>query len=220
MGFKFPLIVVLMFLLHRDHWNQELHSPIRDLETFTVSASTTPDWLFPLIMSFTKAKEGFMRRPYICPAGMLTVGYGHVILKSSEFKTWREADASALLESDFKKKMAWVKQNAPESCKEYQLWALTMLAMNCRMHKWKKSSLREEVWEYVYIPNRSSFSELQTKWEAWSKIRNPKTGKKWKSKALVERRHLEYLIFTGQWSKIQTEYAKYMPEEYKSQPNV
>lgn len=153
-----------------------------------------------------------MRRPYVCPAGKITVGYGHVILKSSEFRTWSEAEASALLKSDFDKKLAWVKTNAPEACKEYQLWALTMLAMNCRMHRWKKSSLREEVWEYVYIPNRSSFTELQDKWEAWSKIRNPKTGKKVRHRSLVNRRHLEYLIFTGQWSKIKKEYAQYIPK--------
>ena len=216
MGLRIPLIAVLMFLLHRDHWNLELHLPAQDLQTFTVSASETPEWLFPLIINFTKSKEGFMRRPYICPAGMVTVGYGHVILKSTEFKTWREEEASALLESDFQKKMEWMKKNAPERCKEHQVWALTMLAMNCRMTKWKNSSLREAVIEYVHIPNRECFGRLQTKWEAWSKIRSPRTktrpARVWKSKALVERRHLEYLIFTAQWNKIREEYGKYIPQ--------
>lgn len=209
--------MVLMMLFQRDHWNQELHRPAQDLSTVTISASETPDWLFPLIIEFTKKKEGFMRRPYICPAGMVTVGYGHVILNSSEFKTYREVEADALLRKDFEKKMAWMKMNAPEGCKEYQLWALTMLAMNCRMTKWKNSTLRQKVIEYIHIPNRSCFVELQDRWEAWSKIRSPKTktrpARVWRSKALVERRHLEYLIFTGQWNKIKTEYAKYFPNQ-------
>jgi lysozyme len=195
----------------RDGWEKALLYKAPDLEEAVISANYEPDWLFPLILNFTKSKEGFMRRPYICPAGMLTVGYGHVILKSSEFKTWSEKQAHEQLISDFNKKKEWVIKNAPAKCKEYQLWSLTMLAMNCRMNKWKSSSLREEVWEYIYIPNRSSFTELQTKWTAWCKIRNPKTGKKWKSKALLERRQLEYLIFTGQWQEIRKQYGHYIP---------
>lgn len=196
----------------RDGWEQALLYKAPDLQETVISANYTPDWLFPLIINFTKAKEGFMRRPYICPAGLVSVGYGHVILPGeSHSKVYREVEADSLLRKDFRKKLAWMKNNAPSKCKEYQLWSLTMLAMNCRMHKWKSSSLREEVWEYIYIPNRSSFTELQQKWTAWCKIRSPKTGKKWKSKALLERRQLEYLIFTGQWQEIRKNYGQYIP---------
>lgn len=196
----------------RDGWEKALLYKAPTLEEATISASYTPDWLFPLILNFTKSKEGFKDKRYNCPAGLPSIGYGHVILPKDKITgRWSELKAHNQLISDFEKKKEWMVNNAPAKCKEYQLWSLTMLAMNCRMHKWKTSSLREEVLEYVYIPNRSSFEELQVKWKAWSNIRNPKTGKKWKSKALLERRQLEYLIFTAQWSKIKEQYGKYIP---------
>ena len=205
------LIFVLLAQLKRDHYDMNTYIPKVELEQVTISASSTPEWLFPLVLNFTKKKEGFMRRPYLCPAGLLTVGYGDVITNSSEFHTWTEKEASDKLVKNFETTLTWVKRISPEKCKEHQLWAIAMLAMNCRMTKWKKSELRQKIIEYTYIPNRSAFTELRTKWEAWSKIRNPKTGKKYKSRVLVERRYLEYLIFTGQWNQIKTDFKQYFP---------
>jgi GH24 family phage-related lysozyme (muramidase) len=199
-----PLIAFLL-ILSKDHWDLSLYSPETDLQEITIKASRHPDWLFPLIINFTKKKEGFKARPYICPGGFLTVGYGDVVDNSKEFRTWTEKQASAKLEYNFNQKLAWVKKVSPEKCNEAQLWAITMLAMNCKMHKWKNSSLKQAVIEYIAIPNQECFSRLQNKWEAWSKIK----GKRHKS--LVHRRHLEYLIFTGQWTKIKEEYKYYMP---------
>lgn len=201
-----PLICFLL-LLTRDHWDLGIYSPSTDLQEVTIKAKSHPDWLFPLIINFTKKKEGFKSRPYICPGGYLTVGYGDVISSSKEFRTWSEKEASAKLEYNFNQKLAWVKKVSPAKCSESQLWAITMLAMNCKMHKWKNSKLKEEIIEYVHIPNRDSFSELKTKWESWSKIK----GKRHQS--LVHRRYLEYLIFTGQWTKIKETYGEYLPKE-------
>jgi len=36
-------------------------------------------------VELVKKYEGFSATPYLCPAGVPTVGYGHVILKEDNF---------------------------------------------------------------------------------------------------------------------------------------
>ena len=54
-------------------------------------------------LEFIKKYEGFQSKPYICPAGKLTIGYGHVISPHEQFNTTiTEKDADRILGNDLK----------------------------------------------------------------------------------------------------------------------
>lgn len=54
-------------------------------------------------VNLIKEFEGFMSNPYKCPAGKLTIGYGHVLKNTDEFKVLDERHATWLLEKDIEK---------------------------------------------------------------------------------------------------------------------
>jgi len=54
-------------------------------------------------LEFIKKYEGFQSKPYLCPAGKLTIGYGHVISPHEQFNSpITEKDADRILENDLK----------------------------------------------------------------------------------------------------------------------
>lgn len=54
-------------------------------------------------LEFIKKYEGFKSKPYLCPAGKLTIGYGHVISTHEQFNTAiTEKDADRILLNDLK----------------------------------------------------------------------------------------------------------------------
>lgn len=54
-------------------------------------------------LEFIKKYEGFKSKPYICPAGKPTIGYGHVISTHEQFNTAiTEKDADRILLNDLK----------------------------------------------------------------------------------------------------------------------
>jgi len=55
------------------------------------------------VINFIKQSEGVVYTPTNCPAGKLTIGYGHVILNNEKYKTITEIEAEALLKYDFQK---------------------------------------------------------------------------------------------------------------------
>lgn len=52
------------------------------------------------VIFLIKVNEGFRRKMYLCPAGLPTIGYGHVILKGERFEEITEEEAGALLQKD------------------------------------------------------------------------------------------------------------------------
>lgn len=54
-------------------------------------------------LEFIKKYEGFQSKPYLCPAGKLTIGYGHVISPHEQFNSpITEKDADRILSNDLK----------------------------------------------------------------------------------------------------------------------
>lgn len=51
-------------------------------------------------LNLIKKEEGFKQKPYVCPAGKLTIGYGHVILPNESFTEINEIQATQLLKND------------------------------------------------------------------------------------------------------------------------
>jgi lysozyme len=51
-------------------------------------------------LNLIKDFEGFQPRIYLCPAGKVTIGYGHVVLVGEKFSTITKEQASILLAKD------------------------------------------------------------------------------------------------------------------------
>ena len=51
-------------------------------------------------LELIKKYEGFSPEKYLCPAGKLTIGYGHVIQRGETFTKLTEKEALALLDQD------------------------------------------------------------------------------------------------------------------------
>lgn len=93
-----------------------------------------------------KRHEGLSLAPYFCPAGMLTVGYGHVILPhEQDLKAGiTEAEAEALLLRD----LAWAMFAARDVGRvlaDGQAAALASLIFNIGADAWKGSTIRRLV---------------------------------------------------------------------------
>jgi lysozyme len=53
-----------------------------------------------LLLHLIKEKEGFFPKPYLCPAGKLTIGYGFTDSKYIKRKTITEKEASRILREE------------------------------------------------------------------------------------------------------------------------
>jgi len=85
-----------------------------------------------LLVRLIKEKEGFHPRPYRCPAGVLTIGYGFTAKKHLALGNMTEAQASRILETEIvpaaKKAVdKWVKVPLTP----YQKAALASFVYNC-----------------------------------------------------------------------------------------
>lgn len=77
-----------------------------------------------------KRFEGFRAKAYICPAGILTVGYGHTGLDVLPGMIVTEAQADALLRADVDKFTAIVKKSITRPVTQGQFDALVSICFN------------------------------------------------------------------------------------------
>lgn len=99
-----------------------------------------------LAAALVKSFEGLRLVPYFCPAGVLTVGYGHAILPAeTSLKAGVTAEeAEAILLKD----MAWAlfaARDVGRVLTDGQAAALTSLIFNIGWAAWAKSTIRRRV---------------------------------------------------------------------------
>jgi GH24 family phage-related lysozyme (muramidase) len=134
---------------------------------------------YDIALQKIKEFEGFAPKPYNCPAGQKTIGYG------SYFKSWghnsiTERQADSLLRVSFDKHIRLAYRQT--KLEGRQLLAVAMLMMNLKFTSWQKSTLRQVV--------TSDDRERIT--AAWMSLCNA-GGKK--LKGLEKRRHWELQFF-------------------------
>ena len=97
-----------------------------------------------------KKRENLELKPYICPAGFLTVGYGHTI-KSADRKVIKNIDtkgvnaqqADSLLTKDLNYCKNWVKRNL--QLEGHKLMAITNFCYAFGTTKLRKSQLYKKI---------------------------------------------------------------------------
>lgn len=139
-----------------------------------------------------KKSEGLVLRPYRCPAGKWTIGYGHLITKPemSLFFLGKVPleipleTAEALFEEDIVKCEEAIERNVTVELSQGQYDALVSFIFNLGEANFARSTLCKKL-------NLGLFESASKEILRWNKIRDPKTKKYRVSKGLDRRRKLE-----------------------------
>lgn len=129
--------------------------------------------------------EALELAPYLCPAGKLTVGYGHVILPSEDYLKdgVTRSQAESLLMVD----LAWSLREVhlcSGAVTAYQAAALGSLVYNIGLAAWRKSTIRVKVAAMDYPAAAKEFLR-------WKYIKGDVSA------GLLRRRVAEKMIFEG-----------------------
>ena len=138
-----------------------------------------------LAAAMLRRLEGLRRVPYYCPAGRLTVGYGHVILPHEQDLQAgvTEAEAEALLLRD----LAWAlfaARDVGRVLTDGQAAALACLIFNIGVRAWVDSTIRR----LVVVGDMAGAAG---QFERWNKVAGAV------NEGLVSRRAKERRIFEG-----------------------
>jgi len=137
-------------------------------------------------LDLVKKFEGFEPKPYLCPAGVLTIGYGHVIKKGEKFGEISEREASAQLKRDMKPFEEAVRKYVDVELDQEQFDALASFVYNEGANAFRESTLLKKL-------NRGDYSGASAEFPRWNKI--IVDGEKVPSRGLTSRRAAEKELF-------------------------
>lgn len=134
-----------------------------------------------------KSFEAFKPEKYECPAGKMTIGYGHVIKKGENFTKLTKAAAEDLLQSDMEYFEEKVRQLITVPLNSNQFSALVSFAFNAGEGNLESSTLRR-------ILNGGDYEGVGEQLMRWTKARNKK-GVLVELEGLKKRRKAEKILF-------------------------
>src|SRR5262249_11037848 len=145
-------------------------------------------------INLVKAFEGCLERtsdgrfrPYVCPAGVLTIGWGHTNHHGRSFNKgslWTQEECDAELESDMSEFEQAVTRLVTVQLRQHQFDALVSFAYNCGEANLAKSTLLRKV-------NARDFEGAAREFQKWNR------GNGRVLSGLVRRRASEALMFEG-----------------------
>lgn len=109
--------------------------------------------------NFIKAYEGYSSKPYICPAGYMTIGYGHV-LQTNSVEEISHDDALELLRKDIEKAEFALYRLIKVSLMQHQFDMLVSFLFNLGSGALQRSSLRAKV-------NRGEHEQVPAEFTKW-----------------------------------------------------
>lgn len=138
-----------------------------------------------------KSFEGLALKPYLCPAGRLTIGYGHV-LKEEEAAALpiTEADAEAILQEDVRWAEEAVKAYTKVEINQNQFDALVSFIFNVGRGAFFNSTLLRKL-------NRKDYEGAAKEFLRWDKINGTS------SQGLARRRRAEMELFNADAQDLQ-----------------
>lgn len=142
--------------------------------------------------------EGFQAKAYLCPAGKLTVGYGHTGKDVKPGMVISQAQADALLLADLRQAEKDVNSLVTASLTQSQFDALVSFAFNVGSDI-DLDTIAEGLGDstLLRLVNRKDFDLASKEFLKWDKATNPKTGKKEALPGLTKRRRAESILFLG-----------------------
>jgi len=114
---------------------KDKHRPVVEPEIIEV-AETSDDKLYNTAALFIKSEESLKLKPYKCPGGKWTIGWGHVMTKK-ERRLYRNGisvkQADELFDKDYAKFIKDVKRRFPELKSRKKIILTSMIAYNIGM---------------------------------------------------------------------------------------
>ena len=134
-------------------------------------------------IEFIKQFERLMLKPYTCPAGYLTVGYGHLV-KPGYKLTWdiTEEEADKLLREDVELAERAVSRLVRVALNQGQFDALVSFTFNLGSGALQRSTLRQKL-------NRGEYVDAADEFSRWVLAGGRRLS------GLVRRRAAEKLVF-------------------------
>lgn len=146
LAFRFFLLVLLIFVpstIKAPSINTvELLVPSSSIESYEQKIRGQWTYLYDVFIDSMKLHEGFVSIPYFCPAGVLTVGYGHVIKETDQFVyPITEQFADSLLKADFDAAIEYVEKTT--ELKHNQLLAIAHFVFCLGSGNFEDSNLKK-----------------------------------------------------------------------------
>lgn len=135
-------------------------------------------------LELIKYFESFRETPYLCPAGLLTIGYGHVIRPGEDLEEISEAEGEALLLSDVAKAEASVLRLIKVVLEDHQYDALVSFTFNLGGGALQRSTLRQKI-------NREEHAEVPDEFKKWIYAGGRIL------RGLIRRRIMEAILYEG-----------------------
>lgn len=107
-----------------------------------------------------KQFEGFRENAYICPAGIKTIGYGHVLADNDNRKKIASSEAEELLMQDIKKVELSIERNIKVGLTQGQFDALVSFTFNVGSASLQRSTIRQKV-------NRQEHEDVPPEIKRW-----------------------------------------------------
>ena len=135
---------------------EEFHLEDEQLQADSLTNKSLITW--DSVMTMVKRRESLQLKPYICPGGHLSVGYGHLIVKGEDYlkNGITESQADSLLYSDMGYYRNWVKSTL--QLKGNQLKAITHFCYAFGTTKFLNSEL------YQKVKSKQPIEEQIVKW--------------------------------------------------------
>lgn len=148
---------------------------------------------FSVIKYFEKGPEGgHAKKRYNCPAGLPTIGWGHVILPTEKAELWNAAidldQANRILAKDLVKYENAVKKLVKIPLRQHQFDALVSFCLNAGEPALASSTLLKKV-------NAGLHAEVPAEFMKWKKATDPVTKQKVVLRGLELRRKTESLLY-------------------------
>lgn len=135
-------------------------------------------------LELVKSFEGFNSEAYICPAGVLTIGYGHTGSDVRPDQTITQTEAESLLMQDLAGAGAGVERLITVPLTDNQFSALTSFVFNVGEGNLQSSTLRRKL-------NANNYEDVPFELSRWVKATDPQTNRKITLRGLVRRRAAE-----------------------------
>ena len=138
-------------------------------------------------LDLIKQFEGLKLESYICPAGKLTIGYGHTIGVKLGQKITKE-QAEELVKQDYDSACRDVRNLVKVPINENQLGALASFVFNLGKNALMGSTL-------LRMLNTGNYRDAAMEFEKWVFAKDPKTGVRSVLSGLERRRKAERQLF-------------------------
>ncbi|QTA85193.1 lysozyme [Desulfonema magnum] len=134
-------------------------------------------------LNLVKKFEGFSPEAYLCPAGVLTIGYGHTG-GVSPGQTMTKEEAEAVLRQDLAESVTHVERLITVPLTSNQFSALVSFVFNVGAGNLQSSTLKRKL-------NAGNYGAVPSELARWVKITDPVTKEKKTMRGLVRRRAAE-----------------------------